>query len=640
MTENEKDKLNTVDSLKKRIFNRGYRTLVEHRKGFTKKIKNTVPDSWDRMHVPQKTKKVFMKTSIFKKFFLFSLAFFVVALGYVAFMFYGGGNTVSNENIEINVLGNSFVDGGENLPLVIEIVNKNTADLNLVDLVVEYPKGTSSGSFEDVERLRSSLGTIKSGDVIKENVDVVLFGEQGSVHEVKISLEYRLEGSNAIFLKEKGHKVTVDSTPLELVLDAPLDVTPNQEITLNIKTLLNSTKPVGDVLVKVDYPLGFSFTSASPAPSFGDDVWSLGDIPAGGEREIVIKGKMVDVYDGEEKTFHVFSGSESELDRSEIGIVFNSLGHTLSISKPFIEANLLVNSIDDEEYAIDSKSIIRGSIRWVNNLATKVNDLEIVVKISGNAYDEKTISSKEGFYNSSLGQIVWDKNTSEGFDEVSPGDTGTVSFTVSPLSLYSASGGLLSDPTVNIQVSISGRQSSVGNVLTELKNSETKTVKVVTDVGFLAKALHYSGPIDNDGTIPPKVNQVTQYTIGWSLSNTSNSASSVKVKGTLPAWVNFAGVFTPGSEDVSYDEDTRQIVWNVGTLSEGTGILSDKKEVYFQVNLTPSLSQVGKSPVLIKEVSLSGEDDFTGVKIGATKSSLDTKITSDPLFVRGSEVIE
>ena len=108
---------------------------------------------------------------------------------------------------------------------------------------------------------------------------------------IKISLEYRVEGSNAIFVKEKLYEVNINSTPINLTVDAPEVISPNQDITLNVKTTLNATKPASNILVKFDYPVGFQFSSATPVPTLGNNVWSLGDLSPGAERDVSITGK-------------------------------------------------------------------------------------------------------------------------------------------------------------------------------------------------------------------------------------------------------------------------------------------------------------------------------------------------------------
>src|SRR3989344_4569118 len=513
------EKLNKIEELKSKLFSKNYQTKIEHRDTFSHIPSKDVPESWrgekDGLNFAE---RLFMKTSVFKKFFVFSVVFFVLALGYASYMFFGKGNTVSNENIDIAILGNTFTAGGDELSLIVEITNKNNLPLELVDLVVEYPKGSADNLLQDTERFRESLGAIPAGAVRSENVKLVLFGEQGSVRPIKISIEYRIEGSNAIFVKEKPYEVSINSTPIDISIDGPASATPSQDIILNVKSTLNATKPVSQVLLKVDYPVGFQFISAKPAPTFGNNVWYLGDLSPGAEQNISITGKMLDVFDGEEKVFHILSGSQSTTDKSTIDVVFNSVVHTVLIKKPLIEATLFINGVHQREYAVNSKTLITGQIRWTNNLETKINDLSIRAKISGNAVNRKSINEEQGFYNSSEDTIIWDKNSQSQFREVSPRDSGTVSFSLASLPLFSALNGMLVSPSVNIEITISGKQSLVAFVLENLTSQESSVIRIISDVGFAAKALYYSGPFVNKGSIPPKVEQETTYTVVWALS--------------------------------------------------------------------------------------------------------------------------
>ena len=125
--------------------------------------------------------------------------------------------------------------------------------LELADLLVEYPKGSYSATVtaDEVERLRNSLGTIPAGGVKNENIKVVLFGEQGSVIPIKITLEYRIAGSNAIFVKDKLYNVNISSTPINLSVDGPTTISPNQDVVLSVKATLNATKPAPNIITKI-----------------------------------------------------------------------------------------------------------------------------------------------------------------------------------------------------------------------------------------------------------------------------------------------------------------------------------------------------------------------------------------------------
>jgi hypothetical protein len=640
MTQPGEDKLSKVEELKKRLFSRNYQMKVEHRDNFSPLPSQQVPEAWQgESEKPKLGEQIFMKTSFFKKFFLFSLVFFVLAAGYASYMFFAKSNTVSNKNIDIAVLGNTFTAGGEELSLVVEITNRNSLPLESVDLIVEYPKGSEGGLLQDSERIREKLDRVPSGEVVSKNIKIVLFGEQGSIRPVRIAMEYRMEGSNATFVKEKLYEVTINSTPLNVSITGPSSASPNQNVTLEVKASLNATKSLPKVLIRVDYPTGFQFTSASPAPSFGSNIWNLGDLAPGAEKTISITGKMIDVFDGEEKAFRAWSGSQSSADKAVIDVVFNSVLHTLAIKKPLITADIFIEGDRAREHALDSKTNITAEIRWSNNLDTKINDFVIKAEISGNAVNRKTIKAQQGFYESSTDTIVWDKNSMNKFKEINPGDSGSVVFSLSPNSLFGASNGMLSSPTINIDVTIEGKQPLVEYSLQSLSTKESTTIKIISDLGFSAKALHFSGPLTNKGPIPPKAEQETTYTVSWSLSNTANNISKAKIVASLPNWVSFGGAVSPTGEDISYNQATREVTWNIGSIPQGTGITNKFREAFFQVKLKPSLSQVGSSPVIINDAVLTGHDDFANVDVKVKKGSLDTRLSSDPGFPLGGDSV-
>lgn len=634
----DEEKINNIESLKGKLFSNTYETKIEYRDHFSSEKKKNIPTAWaEKAKATVSNNQFFNKTSVFKKIFIGSIGFFILALCFVAYQFFFGGNTVSNENITISIFGNTFTDGGEDLPLQIQIVNKNNTNLDLVDLVVEYPKSSVGDLTEGTERLRESIGTIPAGGIHNENVNVILYGEQGSIRPVRVAIEYRVEGSNAIFVKEKMYEVTINTTPVNLSLDAPTEITPNQDLTLALKTSLNSTRSLENVLIKLDYPVGFQFVSAEPKPTLGNNVWDLGKLKPGEDHDIYINGRMLDVFDGEEKTFHISSGTQSKSDKSMLDVVYNTLSHTILISEPFIQAQLYINGAYAKEYATNSKSPIQAQIRWKNNLDSVVNDMVIRAKISGNALDRKGVNEQQGFYSSSEDVIIWDKNTDDRFAQVNPGENGTLGFSLASLPLFSTTSGIISDPNITIEISVSGKQATAGNIVKEVKSGESKIIRMISDVGLVNKVLYYAGPFKNSGAIPPKAENETTYTVVWSVSNTSNSLSKVEVHATLPQWVRFLDTKIPDDGSLSFNSSTREITWNVGNVPKGTGLSSSTREISFQIGFTPSLSQAGTAPTLINEAVMTGHDNFANVNVKINKALLTTRLFNDPDFPTGGD---
>ena len=274
-------------------------------------------------------------------------------------------------------------------------------------------------------------------------------------------------------------------------------------------------------------------------------------------------------------------------------------------------------------------------------METKINDLSIQVKISGNAINRNSILPERGFYNSIDDVIVWDKNSINDFREINPGQSGSVFFSFLPLSLFSSTSGVINNPSIVIDVSISGKQDILGYETKELKNCNCSIIKIISDVGFANKALYYSGPFTNTGPIPPQVEEETTYTIVWSLSNSSNSIARSIVRSSLPLWMRFVGPVSPPSTDLTYNSSTREIVWNVGNINKGVGITSSSREVAFRIAFLPSLSQVNTLPIIINSAILTGYDDFANVDIKVNKPALYTKLLNDSFFpLGGGNVVE
>ena len=621
-----------IEDIKHRLYEREDTTTNRQREGVLHPVDHKVESEWKKDDKSNDDSLNMKKapTSIFKKFFIVAIIFFVGAVGFAAFMFFNGSTSVSSDNIDITVLGNAFTKGGDTLPLQIEIVNRNKSSLELANLIVEYPKGANDSQADVIRLPHDSIGTIKSGQSITRNINVVLFGAEKSVRNVKISLEYHPEGSNAIFSKDKEYPVTISSAPLSLTVDAPSTIASDQIFSIVITPILNTTLPDGNTILQMTYPNNFIFDSAIPAPSIGNSVWNLSSLSTSNTMPVTIKGRIVG-QDGDEQIFHAYAGATDQVNQSVVNVVYNSLLQTVVITKPFLEARILVNSQDLTSYTASSGSIIHADISWANNLTSKITDAQIIASISGNAFDKSTINPLEGFYDSANNQIIWDKNSAPELGSVEPGAKGDIAFSFKSLSL-AGSLNSIKDPQIVIDVSIKGRQPSSGSTYDDVNNFNKKIIKILSDFQIASSAVYSSGPK------PPKAESKTRYTVNWTLSNSSNSISGAQARAVLPIYVSWVGKTQGSNENVTYNEVTREVIWNIGSVSSGTG-LNSNREASFDIELKPSLSQVGSVPQLMKDVSLSGTDSFTNTLIKSTGEPITTTLTNDPNFQNGDDQV-
>jgi hypothetical protein len=578
--------------------------------------------------------------SVLKRLLTGALIFFVVALAFAAIMWLRGSNLISESKIRISVQSPTLVRAGDPVDFEILINNRNREDLLDAELVVEYPEGTRSASdlTQELPHERQMIGTIPSGSTATRAARAAFFGDTGTTVAVKIKLEYRIKDANNIFEKEVTREFSLSAPPVSLAVSGPAELNPEQELDLLVTVKSNVATDLDRVILVGSYPPGFQLMSASPAASDKKSVWELGKLKAGETREIKIHGAMIGQTD-ESKTFRFNIGIANPDKPSSIGVPYSEALATIAIKSPFINAIFTLDGKSGEDIVVAAERNLKGDISWQNYLPDRVIDGQVVLKINGRILDRSAVTVDGGFYRSSDNTITWDKSTWRDFASIAPGAEGNLIFGLSSLPLIDATGQPIKNPELNLTLTFKGTRVAEGFPNEPIESVITKRVKIESTFQLIARALYGSGPLENSGPMPPKVDAKTAYTVEWSVTNTSNIVGSSVVRATLPTYVEWAGVSTPASERITYNERTREVSWDIGSVPPGTGTGLPAKQVAFQIILTPSLSQLGSTVPLTSAATLSGIDTFTRTTITDTERALDTRLSTDPTFRVGDELI-
>jgi hypothetical protein len=271
-----------------------------------------------------------------------------------------------------------------------------------------------------------------------------------------------------------------------------------------------------------------------------------------------------------------------------------------------------------------------------NNLPSRLFNASVEVKLKGGALDRRSVSVGEnGFFRSSDDTILWDSRSVPELADLEPGFEKRLSFTLVPLPYSGIKSG--DKPQVEMTVTVKGERILESGSVEPVLASESRKISLATDLSISSKAVRSQGSLENSGPIPPQADKPTTYTVVWSISNSFNQVSNVEVRAALPSYVKWTNLKSPSGEIFSFNSVTNEVVWNVGSVLPNTGFGSAKKEIHFQLEFLPSLSQVGQSPVILGEAKLSGMDKITGQRVEARASAVTTNFMGDPTYRQGDD---
>lgn len=622
-----------LDELQKRLFRKKDTFQEREQEPTLSPAPMTGPRSWGsgpdseliRLMKQQKQKRL-MRYALFATVGLGVVALIGAAL---AFVFLGERASVTKDNIFLVIEAPSKITVGEEVPFEVRFRNNNSIPLESVDIIFEYPEGARplfgepprEGSFRE----RVSIGRLMPNEEHRESFKAFLFGNEGDTLTARATLEYRPQNSSARFGKDIAFDISVERSPVGVVIGIPNDATSGQEIEIVIDYVSTTESLLKNVSLDILYPSGFTFSSASLAPSKDNNLWYLGDVPSGGDGTIRIRGTIVGNAD-ESKLFTARVGLHDDETSG-----WSSYGQALK--SLVMRDTLLAVAVGVNETQRDGAlpgHTVNVTITWQNNLPVSARNVVLEAKLLGEAIDYARVRSQTGSYDSAKRQVVWTASQIPEFRFMGPGETGSVEIAVPIQSSLPVK--TLKDKNFVARVEAVLYTNTVpeGFAGVETAGSGAVSVNVITQMGFVSRGLYRSGVLKNTGPLPPRVEQETTYTVMWSLTSSANDIEGVTVQTSLPANVEWKNVINPSGEHVTYDSDTREVVWDAGFVVAGTGYTRPAREVSFQVGIVPGVSDIGRSPALTGDVVASGRDTFTGFVLEESATSITTRLSGDP----------
>jgi hypothetical protein len=409
-----------------------------------------------------------------------------------------------------------------------------------------------------------------------------------------------------------------------LRLDSVEKVASGQTVDVQMTVVSNASSPVRNVLISAEYPNGFRFESAEPAPVFGNNVWQIDELLPEESVEINLTGVVVGLT---EESFQInFSAGPARTDNPYlVGSILAESNINFFIERPFIDVLTTIDGETNRSVTLAQGDRSTVDVEITNTLEETVYDMVVEVVPGGNALNEDSVVGTNGFYDSNSGTVRWEVSNNRSFAQVAPGEERSLSFSVTPDSPKpTASYDLVVNVYARRVAETSAAEQLIGTALIEAKYSSELVI---------GSQAGHGGLFASSGSIPPVVGETTTYTITMVALGGVNDLTDVIFNTSLPVYVEWTEN-VQGDGDLVYNPVSKQIEWKPGNILSG-----DQKEISFQLEFTPSLSQRGQTPVLLRTQTARATDRFTGERLQAQADPVVTELSAEAGYEKDNGVV-
>jgi len=529
----------------------------------------------------------------------------------------------SSRDVAIEIASVKEVSRGGVFEVNVNISNRTEGIIRDAVLNLNLPSGLVFLGQSGKNLVSEPIGDIGGGGLAKKTYKFLATGENKSTQNISAKLDYVL-GSGTKFEVNQNKEISIRDSAVALEFKKPDQILSGSEFALEVNYKNATDFDYPEIFLEAGYPSTFKFISSELQPESLNNRWRLGELKSGSKGNFQIKGAF-EGADGASFSipFKVYAnfGAQDYLIAEE--------KTDFKIAPSPIGISALLNGREDYTARVGDK--LTYTLQYKNNSGIALADVVIKAGLKGELFDFGTLQSNADFDN--LGQtLTWNASNVPQLRLLPPGGGGEVKFDIKLKPGFPIN--RLNDKNFSLRLDVAVDSPSVPYYISAVKTHavsflETKVSGLAT---IEAKAFYrdaVSG-IVNNGLMPPKVGQPTEYSIHWIIKNYSTDLKNAEIKASLRPGVEWTGSIKSNTDTVPlYNEATREVVWKIDKIQATKGVLGAPLEAIFQVRATPDNTEIGEYEPLLGETSLSATDDFTGLQLVGSNLALSTLLPDD-----------
>ncbi|HNP79316.1 MAG TPA: hypothetical protein PKI00_00485 [Candidatus Pacearchaeota archaeon] len=506
------------------------------------------------------------------------------------FFFVWQNMSFSKEILKVEIIGPEKASVGEEIEYIVKFKNNGAVRLENPELTFEFPEGAI---IDQGTRIQRKTADEIQGDIYPGQERTVKFttrylGKENDAKTVKATISFQPKDLKSRNEVTTSFTTILNEVPINFTLDIPAETASGKAFSFRINYSSNVNYPLEDISFIIQYPDGFEFLYSQPK-ALENTQWDIPILNEAGSGKIEVSGILTG------------NSQEQKIFRARMGIwkdgnfiLLKESIKGIQIASPSLYITQKLNN--SEDYIASTGDHLHYEVFFRNLSETPSTNMILIIRLEGSSLDFNSIVAPEGKFEAGDNSIIWEPKNVPDLQYLDPGQEGKIEFWIDVKKDWKMKNLADKNPTIKNKVMIN---TSRGEFVTKLGT----TLEAKQNIYFEDKYF------DNSGPYPLEANQKTYVTVEWTANSTFNDVGEAVMKTVLPDNVIYEKKTYPEGVDLVFDEDTRELVWNIGTVEAGSGTLKQSKTCAFQLSVTPQTTE--QDIILLGSAQISGIDQWT-----------------------------
>lgn len=554
------------------------------------------------------------------------------ASGYYAYDNYFLQKSGNGATVEFNLTGKTDVVAGEEYFYTISYKNTGNIGINDVQIRVNYPDNfkildINPESVKDNSSLWQ-FNNLAAHSTNEIKIKGIMIGPKNKTGILQATMSYMPDNFSSEFKKEATLATNISDVGLEFDFDYVSSLLAGNADDITLRFNAKENNYIGNFRVTLeprenleilvadskDIENVANYTMERPG------VWEIAEV-MNDEKVMPIRFRFREKENEKEELIFKFEYKNKDEQYSE----FYSQTLSFDVMKSDLNLTLIVNGAR-EDAGVNFGDTLNYSLVYKNKGETEMKDVVIMAVLESDFLNwttlkYTTIGKEKG------NTISWSKEEIPALAAIQKNEEGVIDFSIQLLPF--------GEPNSKQEYQVkSYARFSIGNIeegkVPEGDNLSNTIINKINSDLKLVETLRY---FNNDnipvgtGPHPPKVGETTTYKVYWDISNNLNELSNLVVKLILPTYVKYDDKNRATVGEISYDENTREVKWDIGRLP----VTVFQASAEFSISVKPEDGDRNKIMVLIPGSTVSAVDSKTDAILSQTTKAKTTKLEDDQI---------